>query len=103
MVDNKAVELVFGNPKSKPCARLERWGLRLIPFLFKVRHEPGSTNIADFTSRNSILEQPQGNGYVEDYINMLVDNNLPPTIKLDAIRQETENDLVVVVVVVVKL
>jgi hypothetical protein len=32
ITDNKAVELIFGNPKSKPSARIERWSLRLIPF-----------------------------------------------------------------------
>ena len=36
ITNNKAVELIFGNPKSKPCARLERWGLRLILFSFKI-------------------------------------------------------------------
>ena len=94
VVDNKAVELVFGNPKSKPCARLERWALRLIPYNFKVRHEPGSTNIADFISRNSDFDSIETVEYVEDYINMLVDNNLPPTIKLEAIKQATESDII---------
>ncbi len=38
VVGNKAVQLIQ-SLKSKPSARLERWGLRLIPFKFKIRHE----------------------------------------------------------------
>ena len=73
IVDNKAVEMIFGNPKSKPSARIERWGLRLLPFTFKIRHESGESNIADYFSRNAINEIKNSGDSVEHYINMLVD------------------------------
>ena len=73
VTDNMAIQLIFSNPKSKPSARIERWGLRLIPFSFKIRHDPGSTNIADFITRNAIHEAKINDDYVEQYVNMLVD------------------------------
>jgi hypothetical protein len=48
ITDNKAVELIFSNPTSKPKARIERWCLRMLPYKFVVRHKPGDGNIADF-------------------------------------------------------
>ena len=92
VVDNKAVELIYGNPKSKPSARLERWGLRLLPFAFRIRHEPGETNIADYLSRNAVEEVKIGDDYVERYVNMLVVAGLPPTIKLKTVAEMTNKD-----------
>ena len=92
IVDNKAVEMIFGNPKSKPSARIERWGLRLLPFTFKIRHESGESNIADYFSRNAINEIKNSGDSVEHYINMLVDYQLPVSIKLDAVIESTNSD-----------
>ncbi|CAK1554366.1 unnamed protein product [Leptosia nina] len=35
VTDHKPLEVIFG-PKSKPCARIERWVLRLQSYKFKV-------------------------------------------------------------------
>ena len=43
---HKPLEVIYG-PKSKPCARIERWVLRMQPYKFKVKYEPGANNIAD--------------------------------------------------------
>lgn len=48
--DCKALEFLF-KPTSKPCARIERWVLRLQEFAFKVVYKPGKANIADPFSR----------------------------------------------------
>jgi hypothetical protein len=50
VTDHKPLETIYG-PRSKPCARIERWVLRLQPYQFRVVHEPGRTNIADPLSR----------------------------------------------------
>ena len=50
LTDHKPLECLF-SPKSKPCARIERWVLRLQPYKFKVRYISGSKNIADSLSR----------------------------------------------------
>ena len=93
-VDNKAIQLIYSNPKAKVCARIERWSLRLIPFKFRIHHIQGNGNIADYISRHPTEETIKGQEYVEDFINMLVDSNLSQHIKLETIIQETKNDFV---------
>jgi hypothetical protein len=90
VTDNKTIHLIFSNPKSKPSDRIERFGLRLVPFSFKIRHETGSTNIADFISRNAIHETIYD--YVEQYVNMLVHIHSPLMIKLDTVRSASNED-----------
>jgi hypothetical protein len=90
--DNAAVELIFGNPKSKVCARIERWSLRLIPYKFKIKHVPGITNIADYISRHATEEVKVGDDYVEEYVNSIVDNNLSLDIRLESLIQATNDD-----------
>ena len=51
-VDNRAVQLIYGNAESKPPARIERWALRLTQFDFTIAHRPGKSNIADYYSRS---------------------------------------------------
>ena len=50
--DHKPLEVIYGNPKSKPSARIERWVLRLQPYQFTVQYKPGVENPADFLSRH---------------------------------------------------
>ena len=50
LTDHKPLEAIYV-PKSKPCARIERWVLRLQPYEFKVIHLPVKNNIADPLSR----------------------------------------------------
>ena len=56
--------VIFG-PKSKPCARIERWVLRMQPYKFKVKYAPGSRNIADSRSR-LVRDHQIGSGYEEE-------------------------------------
>jgi len=51
ITDNKAVDLIYNNPKSKPPSRIQRWALRLTPYDYTIQHEAGKTNIADYLSR----------------------------------------------------
>ncbi|CAH2208327.1 jg24389, partial [Pararge aegeria aegeria] len=50
VTDHKPLETIFG-PKSKPCARIERWVLRLQCYRFNIKYSPGKNNIADPLSR----------------------------------------------------
>ncbi|XP_055589952.1 uncharacterized protein LOC129742133 [Uranotaenia lowii] len=48
--DHKPLEIIF-SPYSRPCARIERWVLRLQSFTFEVKYRKGSSNVADSFSR----------------------------------------------------
>lgn len=50
VTDHKPLEVIYG-PKSKPCARIGRWVLRIQPYKFKVMYQPGPKNIANSLSR----------------------------------------------------
>lgn len=51
--DHKPLEAIF-KPTSKPCARIERWVLRLQAFEYTVVYRKGKSNIADPLSRLSM-------------------------------------------------
>lgn len=50
VTDHKPLEVLFGK-KSKPCARIERWVLRLQSYKYRIIYKPGKNNIADPLSR----------------------------------------------------
>lgn len=52
LTDCKALVFLF-TPVSRPCARIERWVLRLQSFQYKIVHISGQSNIADVLSRLS--------------------------------------------------
>ena len=70
VTDHKPLEVIYG-PRSKPCARVERWVLRMQPCKFKVKYIPGPKNIADSLSRlvddNDISSKhtPEAEEYVQ--------------------------------------
>jgi hypothetical protein len=64
---------MFGNPNSKPKARIERSALRLLPYRFVIKHCDGATNIADWISRNPVeseLKDSDQEITTERYVNM---------------------------------
>ena len=46
VTDHKLLEVIYG-PRSKPCAHIKRWVIRLQPYDFGVVYAPGQSNLAD--------------------------------------------------------
>lgn len=76
VTDHKALEIIWNNPRSKPPARIERWGLRLQPYNFKVEYRKGADNPADYMSRHPICSQAgdstRATKVAEEYVNLRV-------------------------------
>lgn len=96
ITDHKPLEVIFG-PRSKPCARIERWVLRLQSYNYKVIYQPGKSNIADPLSRllqhtnetRSCTTFDEGS---EHYVNWVATTAKPVALKMDEIIKESVND-----------
>ena len=66
--DHKPLEIIYG-PTSKPPARIERWGLRLQPYKFRVMYSPGIGNPAVC---HSPIQQPITATQLKNTSNMLL-------------------------------
>ena len=51
------MEAIYG-PRSKLCARIERWVIRLQPYEFRVVYAPGQSNVANPLSRLLSQNEP---------------------------------------------
>ncbi|XP_022815233.1 uncharacterized protein K02A2.6-like [Spodoptera litura] len=90
ITDHKPLEFLFGQ-KSKPCARVERWVLRLQAFRYNIKYKPGKVNIADPLSRLCEYQNiPSGN--VEDYVQQIVEQARPCAIPMDALLECSGQD-----------
>jgi hypothetical protein len=92
IVDNKAIEHIFNNPKAKIPARIERWCLRLAQYNFLVVHRPVKGNPADYLSRNPVLSEQDAHDMAEHYINYLMSEAIPPAISQELLEIETSKD-----------
>lgn len=73
ITDHKSLEVIFGE-KSKPCARIESWVLRLQSYSYKVIHQSGKSNIADPLSRHCITINTNKSSFdTEEHIQQLLD------------------------------
>ncbi|XP_055623628.1 uncharacterized protein K02A2.6-like [Toxorhynchites rutilus septentrionalis] len=91
VTDCKPLKFLFG-PNSKPCARIERWVLRLQSYSYDVVYQPGSTNLADVLSRLSVTNSETYDPENESYIQMLATFSAPVAITVQEIQEETKKD-----------
>ena len=88
--DHKPLERIYSRT-SKPCARIERWVLRLQGFNFIVVYQPGKTNIADALSRLNSVESCDG-GEKYDFVKTIVGNSVPVALSPREIEEASYND-----------
>lgn len=98
ITDHKPLELIWNNPRSKPPARIERWGLRLQPYNLTIQYKKGTDNPADFMSRHPVPLDTEHNTraskVAEEYVNFMALQATPKAMTLDEIKTETKNDSV---------
>lgn len=92
LTDCKALEFLFTD-RSRPCARIERWVLRLQAFDYRVVHIPGEKNLADVLSRLASLPAVPFDRDDELMIkNIALCSATTAALKWDDIVRETQKD-----------
>lgn len=90
ITDHKPLEILFG-PRSKPCARIERWVLRLQSYKYNVIYKPGKTNIADPLSRLCTHTELPPTG--EDaHVHQIVEQSRPQAVTMTDIKEVSGTD-----------
>ena len=89
VTDHQPLVSIFGNPKSKPPLRIERWLLKLQQYECNIVYQLGKNNPADYISRHStsgcdisIRESKLAN----EYVNFVIENAVPKAITLDELE-----------------
>lgn len=90
--DAKAIVFIYGGMSHKSPARIERWGLRLLPYDFELIHTPGDGNPADFLSRHPMEHDHDECDDADLYVNFVVDNSVPRAVTREQIAKATHND-----------
>ena len=92
MTDHKPLECIF-SPKSKTCARIERWLLRMQPYRFTVKYIPGPKNIADSLSRLLCAMPPsEHKDQTEEYVKWVAQESTPVALTTPEIERASEHD-----------
>ena len=90
-MDHKPLEVIYGNPKSKPPLRIERWVLRLQQYNFTVMYTPGKDNPVEFMSRHSnVFKTCENIG--DQYVTYITINAIPKAMTIEEVQKETEKD-----------
>lgn len=92
VTDHKPLEVIFGT-RSKPCARIERWVLRLQAYDYKVIYKPGKSNIADPLSRLCQKTNTQKSSLEDEHhINQIVQYARPVALSFKSITEASNDD-----------
>ena len=92
--DHKPLLGVFSKSGNKLPTRLERWQLRLQPYMPDIKYAPGKENPADYLSRHPIANQSNdiSSEIAEDYINFISHNAVPKAMSLQEIAEVSCKD-----------
>ena len=94
ITDHRPLEVLFG-PNSRPCARIERWVLRMQSYSYVVIYQPGKSNIADPLSRmcvQNIVSSESFDEATEIYVQFIASSARPIAIPMRKLEEESERD-----------
>ena len=99
VTDCRSLQILYSKPAAKLSARLERWRLRLSPYMFNVVHKPagknGEGNPSDYLSRHpdeSTDEGDRTSRIAEEYVNFIMNMPVPIALSVETIKQATLAD-----------
>lgn len=98
VTDCKPLHFLF-KERAKPCARIERWVMRLQSYNFEVVYEPGSCNLADALSRLSVSKATEFDVAGEACIYQLVLHDAQKAMSLEEVAKESSRDVTFIAVV----
>ncbi|XP_012940972.1 uncharacterized protein K02A2.6-like [Aplysia californica] len=94
--DHKPLEGIFNSTTSRTSARIERWNLRLQPYDFTLRYQPGENNPDDFLSRHPFEKNNMTSFHMakiaDDYVNFMAGHSVPKAMTLEEIASASESD-----------
>ena len=92
--DHKPLVSIYGNPASKPPARIERWTLRLQPYNATIVYRAGNDNPADFLSRHPTRRSTTSREekIAEEYVNYLSNQSTPKAMTLEEVKLAFQTD-----------
>ena len=93
--DHKPLVSIYGNPSSKPPARIKRWALRLQPYQLTVCYRKGERNPADYLSRHPSKQRTTASReqkIAEEYVNYITVTSTPKSLTVQEIEEATEAD-----------
>ena len=88
--DHKPLEVLFTD-RANPSPRIERWRLRLQQYKPRIVYQPGIQNALDILSRKPVQTDTPRDP-VEDHINSVIADSLPPTVTLQELLIASESD-----------
>jgi hypothetical protein len=92
ITDAKSLTFLFSE-KSKPCARIERWVLRLMSYEFDIKHISGTANIADVLSRLGIVgSEPTFDEDMEKIVYATLTHSIPTTMSISDVKEASDNE-----------
>ena len=92
-IHHKPLEVIYG-PRSRPCARIERWVLILQPYDFSEIHRPGRENIADPLSRllHGRVQPDNHQRCTEEYVRFVAVSATPTALTTREIEEASADD-----------
>ena len=102
MTDHKPLVTLFNNPSSQPTARIERWLMNHLCYLFTIIYQLGQTNPADYASRHPVdvatAEERDDTSETEHHVAFIGRNAAPKAMTLNEVEIATANGRVLLAV-----